>query len=57
MNEKWFNVQDIVKETIFSLSEKIKNLERIVYEQKEIINELQNRKMEKTDFQIAINNV
>lgn len=57
MNEKWFNVQDIVKQTIFSLSEKINNLEKIVYEQKEIIKELQNRKLDKTDFHIAINGV
>lgn len=57
MDEKWFNVQDIVKQTIFALSDKVNNLEKIVCEQRETIKELKNRKIGKTDFQISLNNV
>lgn len=57
MDEKWFNVQDIVKQTIFALSDKVNNLEKIVYEQRETIKELKNRKIGKTDFQLSLNNV
>lgn len=56
-DNKWFNVQDIIKTSIFKLSNRIEQLEEVINNQNYIIDKIQSQNIDKDKIKLSRNNV